>query len=83
MTGAVYICGGDTHPGPRDACPDALHDYPLPTGYIEASDEASRRLSRRWSNRRCGRCGLYGWAPGARDIDAPRTPANRDYGASS
>jgi hypothetical protein len=70
--GAVYLCGGDTRPGPRDTdCPDPLHDRPLPAGYCDASDEAARRLRRGWGNRRCTRCGLYGWVPGLRDADTP------------
>lgn len=50
MTGATFICGGDETPGPRDACPNALHDYPLPTGYTDASEVAYHRLYKRWSN---------------------------------
>jgi hypothetical protein len=65
MTYRIYLCGGDMRPGPRETdCPDLLHDFPLPSGYIEASEEAGSRLSRGWSNTRCGRCGRYGWAPG-------------------
>lgn len=52
---------------PRNSdCPNALHDWPLPTGYIAASDVAGVRLRARWSNRKCSECGLYGWAPGTR-----------------
>ena len=61
---AIYICGGDLRSGPRDDCPDRLHDYPLPSGYVDASEAAHRRLYKRWSQARCGRCGLYGWIPG-------------------
>jgi len=65
MSKPVFICGGDVSPGPRDSdCPNALHDWPLPSGYVDAAQVAASRLSRRWSNRRCARCGLYGWAPG-------------------
>lgn len=71
----IFICGGDDRPGPRDECPDVLHDYPLPAGYVDAAQAAGRRLSRRWSNTRCRRCGLYGWVPGLRDLDAARIPA--------
>jgi hypothetical protein len=61
----AYICGGDMRPGPRETdCPDALHDFPLPSGYVDASEEAMSRLSRGWSSKRCRRCGLYGWTPG-------------------
>jgi hypothetical protein len=61
---AVYICGGDTRPGPRGTdCPNALHDHPLPNGYVDASEEASHRLYKRWINRKCPDCGLYGWVP--------------------
>lgn len=64
MSGAVYLCGGNLAPGPRDECPDALHDWPLPSGYIDAADVASSRLSRGWANVRCPNCRLYGWRPG-------------------
>lgn len=57
----VIVCGGDMTPGPRDSCPDPLHDHPLPSGYIPAHEEASRRLRRNWRQRRCRKCGLYGW----------------------
>lgn len=60
----IFLCGGDMRPGPRDDCPDPLHDFPLPSGYVEASEEAGSRLNRGWSNTRCDRCGSYGWAPG-------------------
>jgi hypothetical protein len=61
----IYLCGGDMTPGPRSTdCPDPLHDHPLPAGYNDAGEEATRRLNKRWVNRRCPRCGVYGWAPG-------------------
>lgn len=61
---AVYLCGGDDRPGPRGTdCPDALHDHPLPVGYVDASEEAASRLGRRWRQRKCPSCGLYGWLP--------------------
>lgn len=60
----AYVCGGDFRPGPRDTCPDPVHDWPLPRGYVDADEVASARLSRRWTNARCERCGLYGWRPG-------------------
>jgi hypothetical protein len=58
------ICGGDLRSGPRDECPDRLHDFPLPSGYVDASEAAERRMQRGWGNKRCARCGLYGWEPG-------------------
>jgi hypothetical protein len=61
---AVYLCGGDTTPGQRDACPDPLHDWPLPDGYVDAAEVAASRLYRRWANVKCPICGLYGWRPG-------------------
>jgi hypothetical protein len=64
MSGAIYLCGGDSRSGPRDTCPDTLHDYPLPAGYVDASEAADRRLYRRWTQKRCPDCGLYGWRPG-------------------
>ena len=56
-------------PGPRGTdCPNALHDHPLPSGYVDASEEASHRLYKRWTERKCPDCGLYGWvAPMAGD----------------
>ena len=75
---AVYLCGGDYRPGPRDECPDALHDWPLPTGYGDAAEVAASRLYRRWSNTKCPRCGLYGWRPGridpTTDVKTPTRP---------
>ena len=59
-----YICGGDLTSGPRDDCPHKLHDYPLPAGYVDASEAAERRLRNRWASKRCPSCGLYGWQPG-------------------
>ena len=56
-----------TEPAPgakRDStCPDQLHDHPLPRGYVQASNVADERLGSGWGNRRCTRCGLYGWEP--------------------
>lgn len=74
---AVYICGGDFRPGPRGDCPNVLHDYPLPAGYVDASEVAARRLRKRWTQRRCRECGLYGWQPGAPlgDESDTRVPA--------
>ena len=60
----MFICGGDFTPEPRVECPNSLHDWPLPHGYVDASEVAASRLSRRWSNKRCPDCGLYGWVPG-------------------
>lgn len=62
VNGRILLCGGDTTPGPRGTdCLSRLHDHPLPSGYNDAADEAARRIRNRWSNRRCSRCGLYGW----------------------
>lgn len=58
-----HICGGDLTSGPRDDCPDELHDYPLPAGYTDASEAAARRLYKLWTQARCAGCGLYGWRP--------------------
>lgn len=61
---AVYVCGGDERPGPRGTdCPNRLHDHPLPSGYIDASAVAQRRLSQGWASRRCPSCHVYGWVP--------------------
>jgi hypothetical protein len=65
MTGPIFLCGGDFTPGPRGTdCPSPLHDHPLPSGYTDAAEEAGRRLNKRWTNKRCAQCGLYGWLPG-------------------
>lgn len=60
----TFICGGNLTSGPRDTCPNPLHDYPLPAGYNDAHDAAQRRLRKRWTSKRCPQCGLYGWRPG-------------------
>lgn len=64
---ATYLCGGDyDRLEPRRECQNALHDWPLPAGYVEASEVADARIQAQWSNRKCPDCGLYGWAPGNR-----------------
>lgn len=60
---AVYICGGDETPGTRSECPDAVHDHPLPNGYVDASTVAMRRLNTGWRNPMCKTCGIHGWIP--------------------
>jgi hypothetical protein len=73
---ATYLCGGDFRPGPRDTCPDPMHDWPLPAGYVDASEVAAARLYRRWRSVPCGQCGLYGWIPGRIDATTDhRVPA--------
>ena len=67
--GAVYLCGGDYRPGPRDACENTLHDWPLPSGYVDAAEVAERRLRNGWRNTRCVQCGLYGWREGRKRAD--------------
>lgn len=63
---AIYLCGGDfDRLDPRDPCPNSLHDWPLPAGYVDAAEVAAARLARRWSNKRCPDCRVYGWQPGA------------------
>lgn len=64
MTGSLYICGGDFRPGPRDNCPRALHNWPLPAGYVDAAEVAERRIRNGWKNRLCSACGLFGWVEG-------------------
>lgn len=65
MNYGTYLCGGDERPGPRGTdCPNALHDHPLPSGYIAAAEEAGSRLDEGWRNPKCPDCGLYGWEPG-------------------
>jgi hypothetical protein len=58
----AIVCVPDDTPGPRDACPDPLHDHPMPSGYVAFFEEANRRGAAGWRSRRCLRCGLYGWA---------------------
>jgi hypothetical protein len=60
----VFICVPDYTPGPRAACLNALHDYPLPSGYIASAEVAAARLAKRWRNPRCPDCGMYGWRRG-------------------
>jgi len=64
---AIHICGGDFRPGPRDTCPDPVHDWPLPAGYVDSFEVADARLRRRWQNVPCPQCDLYGWRPGRID----------------
>lgn len=78
---AIYLCGGDyTRLDPRGDCPDTLHDWPLPAGYVDASAVADARIAARWGNRKCRRCGLYGWAPGRQteSTNAIRVPFEPD-----
>jgi hypothetical protein len=61
----TFLCGGYyERRQPRGDCPSTLHDWPLPSGYVEASEVADARLRARWANKKCPECGLYGWAPG-------------------
>lgn len=77
MSWRIYVCGGDLRPGPRDDCPAAVHDWPLPSGYVDASEVAHSRLYRGWSNRKCPICGRYGWGPGRiRPVTDVRVPAD-------
>lgn len=76
---AIYICGGDYgRLETRDACPNTLHDWPLPAGYVDACEVADARLRARWGNNRCPDCGFYGWAPGRQteSTRAVRVPAS-------
>lgn len=75
----AIICEPDYRPGPRDECPNALHDHPLPSGYIAASDVAMQRLRRGWATPRCPDCGLYGWRRG-RPLGEPYEPAEVSRG---
>ena len=64
MAGATYVCGGDFRPSRRSDCPDSLHDWPLPAGYMDAAETADRRIRNGWKNQRCPQCGLFGWREG-------------------
>jgi hypothetical protein len=57
----VYLCGGADVLEDRDACPHRFHDHPLPIGYVDAAEEAGRRLRKGWGNPKCPLCGTYGW----------------------
>lgn len=62
----IFVCGGNYERlQARSGCPNVLHDFPLPDGYVEASEVADARLRARWRNPRCADCGLYGWVPSA------------------
>lgn len=63
-TSPIFICVSDPTPGPRSACPNTLHDWPLPSGYVAAREVARSRLARGWASRKCPDCGLYGWVQG-------------------
>lgn len=82
MSGFI-LCGGNLRPGDREACPNVLHDYPLPEGYVDAAEVAARRLAHRWSNRRCPQCGLYGWQPGRPLGDASDTRVPFEVGETA
>jgi len=58
------LCGGDLTSGKRGDCPDGLHDFPLPDGYVDASEAAERRMRHGWGTAQCPDCGLWGWLPG-------------------
>ncbi|WP_288833708.1 hypothetical protein [uncultured Corynebacterium sp.] len=65
MTPLIHLCGGETGVDIiRAECSNPLHDYPLPDGYVDAAEEAARRLGHRWRNTRCPDCHTYGWHPG-------------------
>lgn len=61
----IHACGGDYRAlDRRDPCPNALHNWPLPIGYVDAAEMAASRLAHGWGNTKCPDCGLYGWTPG-------------------
>lgn len=60
----MFICGGDFTPATRTDCPNPLHNWPLARGYVDASNQAARRLRTGWTNTHCKDCELYGWTPG-------------------
>ena len=76
----VHLCLSDMTSGPRDACPNELHDYPLPSGYGAAGEAAERRILKGWGTARCPGCGLYGWQPGRPTGDPcdERVPASAE-----
>ena len=60
----VRLCMENDTPGPRDECPNALHDYPLPSGYLDEHRVASERISNSWKQKKCPDCKIYGWIKG-------------------
>jgi hypothetical protein len=75
MSGRIIVCGS-SEPEPRGECPNDLHDWPLPSGYVAADETAQRRLRNGWKNTRCPDCGLYGWREGRKRADGDvRVPA--------
>ena len=67
FTNTVIICGGQlSNLQQRDPCPNTLHDWPLPEGYVDCHEVAMARIRHRWNNRKCPDCGIYGWIPGRR-----------------
>lgn len=79
----AYVCGGDFRPGPRGECPDAVHDYPEPIGYVDFFEVAGSRLHRGWLNVQCKQCGLFGWIAGRIDPKTdhlvPASPPDPTY----
>lgn len=71
----VILCVTDNSAGTRDVCPQKVHDWPLPNGYVAAQDEATRRLRKGWRNLKCKHCGRFGWAPGKLTPADTRVPA--------
>jgi len=75
----MFICGGDFILQPRSDCPNYVHNWPLASGYVDASDMAERRIRTGWTNPRCPDCHLHGWTPGKlHDTDAIAYPRNAD-----
>jgi hypothetical protein len=79
---ATYICGPDETPGPRDECPNDLHDWPLPAGYLGATEVAHDRIDRGWTQARCPDCDKLGWVPEGTltdaDVRVPRAGEDTD-----
>lgn len=68
--GLVFLCGGETGTGSKrdepdeGTCDSALHNWPLPSNYVSAHEEAGWRLRNNWKSTRCNLCKKYGWIPG-------------------
>lgn len=61
----TIVCGLDyDRREPRSECTNRLHDWPLPAGYVNASEAAMARLRDGWGNPKCKWCNRYGWTPG-------------------
>lgn len=58
----IHLCVSDYDTlEERGECPHNLHDWPLPDDYVAAHEVAMSRISQGWRQKKCPKCGLYGW----------------------